>query len=152
MPVTEERLEALLRAHTAMDEKGFSVDLGTAPEDWHACFRDFGLKTCCRQMSQLLCEWYRERFDREFLFSEDCVAGELAFHVKAFFWASGCKGYRQTLAMLPFSRKKLIAHCKEVDIYTEDVRDLRQRVVFAYARGIRKCFRGTGADPFRPRR
>ncbi len=143
-----EELYALLDESTSMEEKGFSIDLQTREREWNRCIDRLGTRQSYRLMAERLCEEYRERYGREFLFSVPCVAYEIRFHANAFLWAKGYPGYLRNVSTWLFSRAKLILHCKEVDISTDDVQSLRQRLMFRYRRGVRTCYRGGDADPF----
>ena len=143
------RLDALLDASTDWLPEGFSVRLEPDFRAWDACFRGLGLRQACARMAQRLCAGYRARFGRDFLFSDDCVAYELRYHIAAYMAARGLRGYRRHVTTLLFTRARLIARCREIDISTQDAASLRQRLIFGYRRGVRACFRGTQADPFR---
>lgn len=145
-------LEELCRRCTGLSEKGFSVNLARAEEEWLACFRSLGLSAACRAMAHILCGVYLDSFGREYLFSEDCLGWEIEYHVRGYYWARGYEGFPRSVTMLAFSRDQLISHCKEIDISTDDVSDLRQRSVFDYYHGIRDCYRNTDLDPWRGKR
>ena len=147
--MTQAELSALLERCTTFSPAGFSVDLAAEPDAWDGCFRALGVRPACRRMAELLCARYRERFGEEFLFSVPCVAWELRYHAAAYMAAAGFRGYARHVSTLLFPRRQLILHCKEIDISTEDVKSLRQRLMFGYRRGVRPCYRGTEKDPFR---
>ena len=141
----------LLRDSTAFYEAGFSVDLKKAPARWHALVKALGARESCALMAADLCERYRQLYGRDFLFSEKCVAFELWYHLAAYLWAAGFPDHRRHISTYLFSRKKLMLHCQEIDISTDDAASLRQRVMFGYRKGVRPVYRSTGSDPFRRR-
>lgn len=140
--------EELCRAHTEIREDGFSIDLERARDEWNAAIRGAGRRAAYRRMAECLAGLYRERFGREFLFSEKCMAFEIQFHADAYF-AVTVGGYPRHIATLPFSGAALISHCRIIDISVEDVKSRKQRLMFGYRRGVRKQLRGTERDPFR---
>lgn len=146
--MTAAELPQLLERCTTFFPEGFSVDLSAEPEAWNTFFHAQGLRHACAQMAALLCARYRDKYGEEYLFSESCVSWELRYHAAAYMAASGYRGYARHISTLLLPRQKLILHCKEIDISTEDVKSLRQRLMFGYRRGVRTCYRGTGKDPF----
>ena len=145
----EKELLSLLFENTAFFETGFSVDLKAAPERWHAVVSALGIRDACVRMAEALCRRYQALYGREFLFSVPCVAFELRYHLAAYLWAMGYPGYGRHITTFLFSREKLILHCQEIDISTEDAASLRQRAMFGYRKGVRPVYRSTPADPFR---
>ena len=139
-------LKKLALANTRFSKRGFALDLSTDPAQWDALLRSVGDESWAL-LAKELCREYRRLQGREFLFSEQCVARELAYHIKAYLWAMGCR-WRRHISTWLFSRKSLSRHCRVVDISTSDARDLRQRVMFGYKKGVRKQYRGTKLDPF----
>lgn len=95
---------------------------------------------------------------REFLFSDDCVAEEIKEHVIGY-WYGTEKSKEMTSitrAMLAFShgsKTTLISHCEKIDIGEQDVvgvENLFKNVMpFHYYNGIRECYLYTNADPYR---
>lgn len=142
-------LDALTEKHTDITENGFSIHLDAERELWDAAIRAAGRRSAYRQMAEQLCRMYRERFGREFLFTERCMAFEIQFHADAYL-AVTVGGYPRHVGTLPFSRDALIEHCCSIEIDVEDVKSLRQRLMFRYRQGIRPCYKGTEADPFKP--
>ena len=141
-------LEELTEGCTKIREDGFSIRLNERAGEWDAAIRAAGRRAAYRRMAEQLCRLYRERYSREFLFTEKCMAFEIRFHADAYF-AVTAGGYPRHPSTLLFSRDSLISHCKEIDISEQDVESLKQRLMFGYRRGVRKCYRGTERDPFR---
>lgn len=141
-------LDELCREFAEITEEGFAIRLDRAQKEWNAAIRAAGRKEAYRRMAEWLCRTYRERFGREYLFTEKCVAFEIQFHADAYFSVT-VGGYPRHIGTLPFSGEALISHCRVIDISTEDVKSLKQRLMFGYRRGIRRCWRGTPRDPFR---
>lgn len=143
----EDLLGTLCDKFGEIKEKGFAVDLRAEPAAWKRAVSALGPRRAYRLMSERLCAAYERRFGRPFLFSEECVAFEIAYHAEAYFWALGYGGKRHVSTLL-FSREELARHCEIIDISTDDVAVAKQRLMFSYAAGIRSCYRGTAADPF----
>ena len=141
-------MEMLCKAHTEIREDGFSVNLERERTQWDAAIRAAGRRRAYRSMAECICRLYGEKYGREFLFTEKCVAFEIQFHADAYF-AVTVGGYPRHIATLPFSRNALISHCRVIDISVDDVKDLKQRCLFRYRRGVRPSLRGTERDPFR---
>lgn len=147
----EEARQTLLRLteeHTRLSETGFAIDLRQETEEWACAVRTLGRHEAYRTMSAFLCARYRESFGREYLFSEKCVAFEIAYHADAYFWALRPGRSARHITTLLFRRDELLRHCEVIDISTEDVSVFRQRMMFSYAAGVRPCYRGTPGDPF----
>ena len=144
----EAELKELTERHSEVFEKGFAVDLREETGRWHRAVRALGAKRAYALMSRTLCSLYERRFGKSFLFSERCLAFELGYHAEAYFWTQGFGGHFRHLTTLLFGREELARHCEVVDISTDDVESFRQRTMFAYARGVRPCYRNTAADPF----
>jgi len=142
------QMQRLCAQHTSFSEKGFAVDLRQETETWYRVIRTLGRREAYRLMSALLCERYRERFGREYLFGESCVAFEIAYHADAYFWARGLTEFGRHITTLLFRRDELLRHCEVIDISTDDVSIVRQRAMFGYAAGVRPCYRCTPSDPF----
>lgn len=138
---------ALTEKHSAITEKGFAVDLRGDTAQWRRAIAALGRRRAYRLMSERLCTLYERRFARPFLFDEACVAFELAYHAEAYFWTQGLGGRRHVSTLL-FPRGELARHCEVVDISTDDVAVTKQRLMFGYAAGVRRCWRGTERDPF----
>lgn len=142
------RLAELCLRCTEISEKGFAVDLRKQTQQWQALVSALGRRQAYRLMSRTLCEAYRQRFGREFLFSESCVAFELAYHADAYFWTQGFRHPGRHLTTLLFAREELARHCEVIDISTDDVAVFKQSAMFGYAAGVRPCYRKTPQDPF----
>lgn len=138
----------LTAACTEITEKGFAVDLRGDTEAWHNAVLALGARESFRLMSELLCGAYARRYGHEYLFSENCVAFEIAYHANAYFWSQRLKGHARHVTTLLFNREELARHCEVIDISTDDVASLRQRLMFGYAGGVRERLRGTQEDPF----
>ncbi|MBR6430708.1 MAG: hypothetical protein IKS27_05805 [Oscillospiraceae bacterium] len=150
-PLTEREkaaLTELLDGHVTMTGKGFAIDLAAAPQAWDECLKTLGAKRGYAAAAEMLNVRYREAEGRDYLFTDRCLAFEIAYHANAFFRAVGIPGYRRHVTTLLFSREALIEHCKVVDISTDDISVPRQRIMFRYRSGVRPAFRGTDADPF----
>ena len=141
-------LTELLDRHVTMDGKGFAIDLAAAPQAWDECLKALGAKRGYAAMARTLNLRYREAEGRDYLFTDRCLAFEIAYHANAFFHAVGIPGYRRHVTTLRFSREALIEHCKVVDISTDDISVPRQRIMFRYRKSVRPAYRGTDADPF----
>lgn len=140
-PNAEQDLNALLEKYTTFRKTGFSVDLTGDPKAWDACIRKLGQPKAYELMSAWLCAQYKERYGREYLFDDPCVAFELEYHIAAYLWALGYVGYSRHITTLLFSREQLIQHCESVDISVRDIKDAKQRIIFGYDSGIRPSCR-----------
>jgi hypothetical protein len=149
MTDTALELRALCLRSTQISETGFAVDLRTETALWHRLVSALGRRSAYRLAAETLCRAYRERYGRDFLFSESCLAFEIAYHADAYFWTQGCGNHGRHLTTLLFSRDKLARHCEVIDISTSDTAIFKQRLMFGYAAGVRALYRGTEADPFR---
>ena len=141
-------LNELLQKYAAIKENGFDIDLESAPEEWNKWIMSMGVRRACALMSDGLCERYKQMFGKEFLFTNRCVAYELEYHIDGYMYAKGFKGYHRNITTLLFSREKLIAHCREINISTNDVKSWKQRTMFRYKSGVRKEYQKTESDPF----
>ena len=144
-----ERLRELADRSTRIMEDGFCIDLSRETATWDALLKAVGIKAGYRLLAEHLCRRYREKFGREFLFSDSCVAYEIEYHTDAYMCAVGYHGYIRNVTSWLFTKRQLISHCEKIDICTKDTADFRQRNMFRYKAGIRKCYRGTEHDPFR---
>ncbi len=147
----EQELRRLLDKNTRYQEEGFTVCLEADAADWDRVIRRLGRKRAYRLMGERICQRYLAETGEEFLFDVRCVAFELQFHFDIYLRTAGFRGYPLHPASLAFSRASLLRHTKDVDVYPADARDLKQRLLFGYRRGVRKDYRGTGKDPFRRR-
>lgn len=151
MQASREALAALCLRSTQISEKGFAVDLRAETALWHALIAAVGRREAYRLAAALLCEEYQRRYGRAFLFSEACVAFEIAYHADAYFWTQGFGHHGRHLTTLLFERRKLARHCEVIDISTDDIAVTKQRLMFGYAAGVRPCYRKTELDPFERR-
>ena len=131
-------LEELVKQYGTIKPGGVALDLTQDPAGWDSQMRALGQKQACAEIAGLLCRAFREANGRDLIFTEDCVAYELSWHISAFLWTQGFRGYHRPVAALPFSRASLARHCGTVEVDEKDVRDLRQRLVFHYKKGLRK--------------
>ena len=139
-------LKQLALSNTRFYKRGFSLDLTSDPARWDELLRRLGEGSWIF-LARELCREYRRLQGKDFLFSEQCVAWELKYHITAYLWALGYRWPRHLSTwMLP--KKSLIRHCRVVDISTSDARDLRQRLIFGYKKSVRKQYKGTRSDPF----
>lgn len=129
-------LETLAASGLKTEPDGFSLDLTAAPERWDAVIRALGRKAAYAALARFLCGEFRRVNGRDFLFSDDCVAFELGYHIDAFLWTRGYPYPRHFTTRL-FTRAFLDRHCRSVEIFEKDFRNLKQRVVFRYKKGLR---------------
>lgn len=141
-------VEELTVRCTELPEDGFIVHLDACRDAWDAAIRETGRRSAYRRMAAKLSEMYRERYGREFLFSERCMAFEIRYHADAYF-AVTVGGYPRHLTTFLFSRAMIEEHCREINISVYDLRSRRQRLMFRYRFGIRPCYRKTPLDPYR---
>lgn len=144
-----EELLLLMQAHTRYVPAGFSIDLGHDTENWDRAIRAIGVSNACREMAVYACDGYEQYAGHPFLFSDECVAYEIKYHLDAFMVVRGFSGYRRNMAALVLPRALINSRCREIDISANDARDLKQRFIFHYKKGIRSCYKNTDADPFR---
>ena len=131
-------LKELALAGLTTENDCFSLDLTSAPERWDAVIRRLGREEAYARLAELLCGEFRRINGREFLFSDDCVAYELGYHIDAYLWSRGFRGYPRHVTTLLFSRASHDRHCRSVEIDEKDLHDFRQRLIFRYRRGLRK--------------
>ena len=148
----ESALAALTEKYTQVREDGFSIDIEAEAAAWHAASFALGPKQAYRRMAQQICSLYREKYGRPFLFMEKCVAYEIEFHYDAFMLMHGFRGYIRNVATMLYTKKQLISHCRVIDISTDDISNLKQRLMFGYRRGVRPELKFTRSDPFRKER
>ena len=92
---------------------------------------------------------------REFLFSDECVANEIKQHVLGY-WRSVGKDAPLTVTVAGMyvytwiysEYGSLYTRCKMIDIAEQDVISDSNRIAFDYFNGIRDCYFGKPADPF----
>lgn len=93
---------------------------------------------------------------RQFLFSDECVANEIKEHVLGYWYAMDVKAEITpiTLAMIAYSQNKreLKRHCRIVDIAERDVFGIgnafKNALPFDYYNGIRDCYIASNSDPY----
>ena len=142
-------MDRLLNEYATIDETGFTIDLESATAEWNSCISEMGVKEAYEYMSDYLCQKYKEKYEKEFLFSNSCVAYEIEYHVDAYMSVKGNSGYSRNITTYFMSAKYLIDHCKVVNISTNDVGNFKQEKMFGYKNGIRECYKNTPDDPYR---
>ncbi|MBQ1371341.1 MAG: hypothetical protein IIY70_00285 [Oscillospiraceae bacterium] len=148
MPDGRKTLCALLDKYASINDSGFKISLVEAVDEWDAAIKAVGIQAAYACLADQLCKRYAEAYGEEFLFTNRCVAYEIAYHVDAYMAATGHKGYLRHISSFAFSRQALQRHCGVVDIGTEDVADWKQRLMFRYRSGVRPKYRWTERDPF----
>lgn len=79
--------------------------------------------------------YFQQGVRRQFLFSPDCMATEINFHIASY--------------MAGFLKKRSNpVDISEADVYKDGWKDKILKGVFDYNSGIRDCYRWTDADPF----
>ena len=131
-------LEALVRQYGTIRPDGLSLDLSGDPAAWDRVIRELGRKQAYARMAEALCEAFRRQNGRELIFTEACVAYELGWHINAYLWTQGFRGYPRHILTRLFSRTALDRHCRSVEIDEKDLHNPRQRLVFHYKRGLRR--------------
>ena len=144
-----DELLALADKYTEFTDEGFSINIKDETEKWNFFLKKGGIKAGYKALAKHICERYKEKYGKEFLFSDKCVAYEIEYHVDAYMCAMGYSGYIRNITSFLFTKDQLKSHCEVVDIYTYDWNNFRQKTMFRYRAGIRKCYRGTDADPYR---
>lgn len=136
----------LLRSTEVLPE-GFRIDLSERADEWAALSRELGSRRLCAFVAATLKSAYRKRFSETFLFSERCMTFELLYHLDAYLCV---KGYRKTRhATTLLLKPDLIERkCASIEIDTNDVYRLTQRLMFRYYFGIDRVFRRTARDPY----
>ena len=137
-PAVLRELETLALAGLKTEADGFSLDLSAAPERWDGLIRRLGREAAYAGLARLLCAEFRRQNSRDFLFSDECVAFELGYHIDAYLWAKGFRGYPRHPTTLIFPRSALDRHCRSVEISEKDLHNPAQRLVFRYRKGLRK--------------
>lgn len=143
------KLEELLDKYAAVEEWGFTIDIESETKEWDACIKEIGVQDAYDYMSTYLCNKYKDTYGEEFLFSNDCVSYEIEYHVDAYMCIKNYPGYSRHVSTYVFSKDELDVRCKQVDISTKDVFNLKQMVMFDYKSGIRSCYWYTEKDPYR---
>ena len=95
---------------------------------------------------------------REFLFTDDCVAGEIEWHVLGYWWSKRKAGISVPSTLWAWAllqgrtdtarRSAVASHCKTIDIAEQDAAKVRDRTVFGYFGGIRDRYKYTISDPY----
>ena len=132
------RLEELVKKYGTVKPDGIALDLSKDPARWDRVIRDLGRKQAYAHIGKSLCREYRRQNGRDFLFTEECVAYEIGWHINAYLWTQGFKGYPRHVLTYAFSKEALDRHCRTVEVDEKDLHDLRQRLVFHYKKGLRK--------------
>lgn len=132
------RLEELAKKYADIGTDSIALDLSKAPERWDQTIRALGRKPAYEALAGFLCREFRLKNGREFLFSDECVAYELGFHIDAYLSVLGFQGYPRHITTYAFSKAALDRHCRRVEIEEKDLHDFRQRLIFHYKRGLRK--------------
>ena len=144
----KDKLFLLLDKYTEISEAGFKIDIETAADEWDECIQALGAEQAYTTMAWYLCKKYNEMFGEEFLFSDNCVANEIKYHIEAYMFAIGKSGYTQPISTIFLTREKIILHCHSIEIYTWDVNNIIQSILFGYPNGIRDKYQGTTKDPY----
>jgi hypothetical protein len=136
----------LLRSTEVLPE-GFRIDLSERADEWAELTRALGSKRLCAFVAETLRSLYRKRFSETFLFSVPCMTFELRYHLDAYLCV---KGYRRTrhVTTLLFNKDLIERKCASIEIDTNDVYRLTQRLMFRYYFGIDRVFRRTARDPY----
>jgi len=142
-------LKTLIKKNASVMPEGFQIRFDKETEEWVASRDCLGRKVFYDLIAAELCKRYRNLYRKEYLFSEKCVSFETRYHGEAYFWAIGKGNCRRHVTTLLFSKASLISHCESVEIDTGDVNNTKQRIMFRYRSGVRSCYRGTKADPFK---
>ncbi|MBQ2201217.1 MAG: hypothetical protein II412_01470 [Clostridia bacterium] len=142
-----ESAKKLLLPCTEVLREGFRVDLSADPNGWVALSRKLGTRRLCAFVAETLRRMYRERFSEPFLFSARCMTFELLYHLNAYLCV---KGYRKTrhITTLLFKKDLIERKCRSIEIDTNDVYRLTQRMAFRYFFGIDGPYRRTDRDPY----
>ena len=131
-------LQTLVLQSCEIRADGVSLDLSRDPAAWDREIRAVGRGAAYAHMAEWLCREFRRRNGRELIFTEKCVAYELGWHINAYLWTQGFKGYHRHILTYLFSRDVLDRHCRSVEIDEKDLHNPRQRLVFHYKRGLRR--------------
>lgn len=138
----DQNAEALLDRLTdqglTLKPGAIALDLSAQPAEWDAAIRALGRDLAYARVADRVCAAYLAEYGEEFPFTEECVAHEIAYHVNAYLWTQGFRGYPRHVTARMFSRAALERHCRSVEIDREDWNDLRQRIIFRYRSGLRK--------------
>lgn len=132
-----EALKDLVHRNLTVEREAVSLDLREDPARWDAAIRVLGRARSYALLADWICSAYLQKIGTEFFFTESCVAYELGYHINAYLWTQGFRGYPRHITTWFFSRKSLASHCQTVEIEKKSLRDIRQRVVFHYRKGLR---------------
>ena len=138
----QRRLDGLIETYATYREGEIALLLAEAPAEWDLAIRALGRKAAYQQIADRVCAGYKARFDREFLFTEACVANEMGYHINAYLRCKGFKGYPRHITHLLFSKASLDRHCRSVEISEADLHNFKQRTMFRYKKGLRNKQRG----------
>lgn len=130
-------LDGLIEAYTTYTEGQIALLLADAPAEWDRVIQALGRKEAYRHIADAVCAGYKAHIGRDFLFTEDCVAFELGYHINAYLWTQGFKGYPRHVTHLLFSKAALDRHCRSVEISEADIHNFKQRTMFRYKKGLR---------------
>ena len=145
----ETELKRLVKEHTCFYPSGFSISIEEETERWDICLKELGIHHGYDLMADYVCDLYKEKYGEDFLFTNKCVSYEIEYHTDGYMCMMGYKGYIRNITSFLFNKKKLIEHCRVIDISTKDVRNFRQRTMFNYKKGVRPQYRNTPKDPFK---
>ena len=149
-PLNEQEANAakdlLLRCTEVLPE-GFRVDLSADPDGWAEMTRALGSKRLCAFVAETLSDAYRTQFRTPFLFSVRCMTFELKYHLNAYLCVKGLRRTRHVTTLL-FPKDLIERKCRSIEIDTNDVYRLTQRMAFRYYFGIDRVFRRTARDPY----
>ena len=143
-----DELDQLLDKYATVSEDGFTINLEDETEEWNSCIKEIGVQQAYDYMSDYLCQKYEATYEKEFLFSNECVSYEIEYHVDAYMCMKGYSGYSRNITTFIFRKESLVGHCKVINISTNDTDDFKQAVMFGYMNGIRSQYRGTDKDPY----
>ena len=132
------RLEEMAKKYGTVGSDSLALDLTGDPARWDRIIRELGRKQAYAHLAACLCRAFLLRNGRPFLFSDQCVAYELGYHINAYLSTLGYKGYPRHITTYAFSKASLARHCRTVEIEEKDLHSFKQRVVFRYKRGLRK--------------
>lgn len=141
-------LKQLIEKHTRFYPSGFSISIEDETERWDHCLKQLGIHHGYDYMAEVVCNLYKNKYGKEFLFSNKCVSYEIEYHTDGYMYVMGYKGYIRNVTSYLFSKEELIEHCRVIDISTRDINNFRQRTMFNYKGGIRECYKNTAENPF----
>ena len=142
------KLETLLDEYAIISESGFSINIEAAASEWNACIQEIGVSEAYDYMAHYLCQEYKNKYGKEYLFREECVSYEIEYHVDAYMCKMGYSGYHRNITTFAMTKEYIISHCSTVDISTASVTDWMQSFMFQYYEGVRFEYRNTSKDPY----